>query len=114
RAFGVKQTDDIVEISNTTAPVRDVTPISTDRAQLLALGSGHERRNIRVPAEAIVNQRTIIGLAGGEGLLQCTSWYETLGIQSLIPKKQVIKCGEKAAVAHRQHWVIPALKPAIL
>src|SRR5262249_1661281 len=93
RALSVEKTNDVVVVGDEAAPVRDVA---------------QTRKDIREPAEAIANWCAVVGRSGGKGLLQHDFWDEPFGIQSLIPKKQIIERGEQAAVACCQQRIIPA------
>src|SRR6266508_2277559 len=100
RALGIEKPDDVVVVGDEAAPMRDVAQTSaTEREQLLALGGAQERKDSRDAAEAIANWCALVGCAEGESLLQRGLWDEVLGIQSLIPEKQIIKGGEKTAIA---------------
>src|SRR4051812_28839835 len=93
RALDIEKTDDVVAVGAKGAAMRDVAPT---------------RKYARVPAEAIAKGCAVVGRAGGEGPLQRRLRNEAFGIQSLIPEKQIIECGEKTAVADGQQRVIPA------
>src|SRR5262252_423726 len=67
RALGIEKTDDVVVVGDEAAPVRDVAPT---------------RKDIREPAEAIVNWRAVVGRARGKGLFHRDLWNKPFGIQS--------------------------------
>src|SRR5450432_4853615 len=72
-ALGIEQTDHIVKVGDTAAPVRDIAQIATECEQLGALGVVQESIDVRIPAETIVNWSAVVGCAGDEGQLQCCS-----------------------------------------
>src|SRR5262249_16634002 len=111
RALGIEKTDDVVAVGEEAAPMRDKAQTSVAQGEeLLALGGAQVRKDVREPAEPIVDGCAVVGCAGGKGPLKRGFWDETFGVQSLIPEKQVIECGEKTAVARCQQRVIPALE----
>ena len=100
RALGIEKTDDVVVVGDAAAPMRDMAQTSVaESEELSALDGVAVRKDIRDPAETIADWCAVVSCAGGKGLLQRGFWDEAFGIQSLIPQKQIIKCGEKTAVA---------------
>src|ERR1700723_371037 len=64
-ALGIEKANHIIEVGDATAPMRDVPPIgAAECQQLFAFGGAHQRQDIRIPAEAIVDGCAVVGCAG--------------------------------------------------
>src|SRR5215468_1464332 len=68
RSPGIEKTNDVVAVGEEAAPMRDKAQTSTAQGEeLLALGSAQVRKDVREPAEAIVDECAVVGCAGGKG-----------------------------------------------
>src|SRR5215472_16998317 len=87
RPPGIETTDDVVVVAEAAAMCDVALTGAAERKQLRALGGAQVRKDIREPAEVIVNRCAVVGCARGKGLLQRSLRDKLFRIQSLIPEK---------------------------